>query len=249
MVSVKDFDATDVIILEADGLIDQEHGYGTPIHRRLQESDINSMIFPVQENVDRLGDLPSRPMILSGGMTEVTADIEWIRDLKSFILEIIKSNREDPSAVRPVFGICFGAQIIAECYRKGSVRYLDDPEIGISNITLDRPEHPLFKGMPHVFDAYSFHYNQIWSEDVTIISNHVHKGHHFLQAFEVPDAHAFGVQFHPEFKQSEMLKLYKTYESLIADLGFDLRPVIETLPEITGNHLILKNFIDAYCWR
>ncbi|MHA1905724.1 MAG: type 1 glutamine amidotransferase [Candidatus Thorarchaeota archaeon] len=243
----KELEEVDVIILQADGLIDEKNGYGYPIQKRLTELEIKSNIVEIANRTEILTELPQKPLIISGGMTEVTADIDWISELKSFVRTLIQDNQNNKSRRQPIFGICFGAQIIAECYRRGSVRYLEDPEIGVSNISLTKPQHPLFKGFEVRFPAYSFHYNQIWSEDVTILSDHHHKGHHFIQAFEVPNGLTFGVQFHPEFKQDEMLKLYQIYEQLIGNLGFDLRPVIESLPEISGNHLLLRNFYESYC--
>ncbi len=244
---LNDLEDAGLLILQADGLIDEEHGFGYPISQRLNELNILSKIVNVSHNTDILNELPKKPLILSGGMTEVTADIDWINELKSFILGIIERNRNTQSQKQPILGICFGAQIIAECYSKGSVFFLEDPEIGVSNIVLARPEHPLFKDIKSEFPAYAFHYNQIWSEDITILSDQHYKGHHFIQAFEIQDGLAFGVQFHPEFKQNQMLKLYQTYELLIGELGFDLKPVIESLPEVTGNHLILRNFFDFFC--
>jgi GMP synthase-like glutamine amidotransferase len=197
----------------------------------------------VQENVDELSSLPSKPLIISGGMTEVTADIDWINKFKTFILETIKKNQE-AEIIQPVFGICFGAQLIVEAYSPGSVRYLDDPEIGVSKISLDIPSHHLFEGILKQFDAYSFHYNQIWSDDITVISDHLHKGHTFIQAFEIPNSHAYGVQFHPEFSYDEMRTLFRMYSNLIKELGFDIDPIINTLPPLSGNDRILLNFFS-----
>ena len=239
---------SDVIILEADGLINTSDGYGTPIFHALEDYGISASLVPIAHNTDLLLTLPEKPLILSGGMTEATADIEWIRELKAFVLSIIKNNQQSHSNNRQaIMGICFGAQIIAECYRKGSVTYLDDPEIGVSKISLDAQEHSLFSGFSKEFDAYSFHYNQIWSNDVTVLSQHLHMGHRFIQAFEIPDASTVGIQFHPEFSQEQMKRLFETYRELIRNLGFDLQPIIDTLPSITGNRRILKNFYESYC--
>ena len=239
---------TDVIILEADGLVDTSNGYGTPIFQALEDFGITAAVVPISHRTDILQRLPKKHLILSGGMTEVTADIEWIRELKSFILSIIKSNQQSKSNHRQaIMGICFGAQIIAECYSKGSVTYLDDPEIGVSRISLATENHDLFAGFSREFDAYSFHYNQIWSDDVTVLSQHLHMGHRFIQAFEIPDASTVGVQFHPEFTHQQMSRLFETYRELIRNLGFDLQPIIDTLPPISGNRQILKNFYKTYC--
>jgi GMP synthase (glutamine-hydrolysing) len=208
---------------------------------------VNSEIVHIARNTEILSNLPKKPFILSGGMTEVTADIDWIKDLKLFISRVIKRNQQNHEDAQPILGICFGAQIIAECYDEGSVRFLEDPEFGISRIRLENEEHPLFKGFEDEFDAYSFHYNQIWSDNLRVLSKHKHKGHVFLQAFEVPEATAFGVQFHPEFNYDQMTRLFETYHELILEFGFDLKPIISNLRKIEGNETILYNFINEYC--
>ncbi len=231
-----------VVIIEADGKIDDLNGYGTPIFRRLREMGIGAKIIPLENNADILKQLPPRPLIFSGGMTEVTADVDWIIQAKEIIQDIIKQNQRGDGPKYPMFGICFGAQLIAEAYSPGSVSFLEDPEIGVSRIELSH-QHELFKGFKNSFDAYSFHYNQIWSEDLHPISISYHKGHRFLQSFEIPDAMTYGVQFHPEFKYEEIIMLFRFYKKLIAELGFNIQPVIESLPELSNNWTILENFL------
>ncbi|MFW9844365.1 MAG: type 1 glutamine amidotransferase [Candidatus Thorarchaeota archaeon] len=223
------------------------NGYGYPISKRLNSFGVKHEIIPIAENTSILPELPKKPLILSGGMTEVTANVDWINDLKAYISQIIKQNQENPRNMQPILGICFGAQIIAESYRKGSVRFLEDPEFGLSRIVLEDNDLPIFKGFENEFDAYSFHYNQIWSTDFQILSKHKHMGHEFLQAFEVPDSTVFGVQFHPEFTREQMIRLFNTYQNLILEFGFDLQPIIDDLENIKGNEKILRNFIDEFC--
>jgi len=61
---------SDVIILEADGLIDSSNGYGTPIFQALEDNGISASLVPIAHNTDVLQNLPKKPLILSGGMTE-----------------------------------------------------------------------------------------------------------------------------------------------------------------------------------
>ncbi|MBD3404702.1 MAG: hypothetical protein GF411_01045 [Candidatus Lokiarchaeota archaeon] len=242
-----EIEKADIFVLQADGKIDSTHGYGYPIQQRFSEHDIHVVIVHFADNVDILDELPKKPLVISGGMTEVTADIDWIRDSKAWFLDLIKENQSlDKENRQPVFGICFGAQLLIEAYAKGSVRFLEDPEIGVSRVKLDRPEHPIFRGISNEFDAYSFHYNQIWSNEVTILSQHKHMGHHFIQAYEIEGSSVMGVQFHPEFKQEEMKTLFTTYKDLIANFGFDLEPTINNLPKIKYPHRILLNFYNSY---
>jgi GMP synthase-like glutamine amidotransferase len=237
----------DVIILEADGLIDKTHGYGFSILKRLNEFNIKPALVSIVDNAEALYQLPKRQLIFSGGMTEVTADVDWVTEAKKFVSEVVMNNKDmDLNDRTPIFGICFGAQLIAEALVPGSVTYLEDPEIGISTISLDFSKHNLFNGLQRTFDAYSFHYNQIKPGGLESLSSHTHMGHQFLQAFEISNASVFGVQFHPEFRQSEMKKLLDTYRTLIGELGFDVNPIIADLPEITDTSLILKNFYEFY---
>ncbi|MFX1535814.1 MAG: type 1 glutamine amidotransferase [Promethearchaeota archaeon] len=241
----KNLQNANVIVLEADGKVDSQHGYGYLIVKRLAEFKINAALVSIVENAQVLETLPPKPLILSGGMTEVTSDIDWIVKTKAFFSERIKSNREVEKKNRlSAFGICFGAQLLVESYSKGSVKYLDDPEIGTTEVPLNVPSHPIFQGYKNQFNAYTFHYNQIETQDVSILSSHVHKGHHFIQAFEIPDSSYFGVQFHPEFNYEEMITLLNTYKDLIKNLGLDVDLIIRTLPKIPDNSLILKNFCN-----
>lgn len=191
--------------------------------------------------------LPPKPIIISGGMTEVTSEVGWIIEAKRFLQRQIQSNlRSSPGEKRGILGICFGAQLIAEALQCGSVQYLDDPEIGTSHIVLSRTNHPLFQGFDQEFEAYSFHYNQILPKGVSIISDHHFKGHYFVQAFEVPDSATYGVQFHPEFRRNEFKRLLVTYSSLLEDLGVDVKPILTSLPALRRNEKLLLNFLNMH---
>jgi GMP synthase-like glutamine amidotransferase len=244
---VEEQQESQVIVLQADGAIDGQHGYGHPIRLRLEEYGILAEIVDIPNNADELDTLPPKPIIISGGMTEVTSKTEWIIETKRFLRKQIETNRRNPSAEkRGILGICFGAQLIAEALHPGSVQYLYDPEIGTSHIVLDKPNHPLFQGFENEFQAFSFHYNQIRPESISVISDHHYKGHHFIQAFEIPDSATYGVQFHPEFRRQEFKKLLVTYNTLLEDLGVDLKPILANLPSLQGTERILLNFLSMH---
>ena len=240
------FQETDLIILEADGKVNNEKGYGYLVKKRLEEYGIKSEIFSIVNEAHKLPDLPLKPMIISGGMTEVTADVKWVNLTKRFIGELITKNQSLPKEERtPVMGICFGAQLISESYQKKTVKYLDDPEVGASNITLSLEDHPLFEGFSKEMMVYAFHYNQIIvTKKVKVISKHEINENAFLQAFEVPEGSAYGVQFHPEFTYEEMLELLTYYEELVKELDLNVVKIKEELPEIEHNGIILKNFYE-----
>ncbi|MBD3187542.1 hypothetical protein GF325_11975 [Candidatus Bathyarchaeota archaeon] len=235
------------LILEADGTIDGTNGYGTPIRRRLGDLGISSAMISLEARANELNDAIesiSCPLIISGGMTQVTSSKSWMEDARNAISSLIQLNLErDASSRVPILGICFGAQLIAEAHDPGSVQYLDTPEIGSSEITLNASSHPLFRSINSQFTAYAFHYNQIWSDDVHALSIHHLEGNRFLQAFEIKDAASYGVQFHPEFTLLEMTDLFMHYSGLIEDLGFSSQEIIESLPRV-DNSILIQNFLE-----
>lgn len=238
---VKDVDA---FILEADGKVDANHGYGYLIAKRLAAFNVNTQLISLEQHADKLTQLPNKPFFISGGMTEVTSKVDWIVKVRKFLQETIQKNQQSyPLKQQAIFGICFGAQIIAEAYRKGSVEYLNEPEIGITKVTVDIP-HPLFKGFEENFPAYTFHYNQIKTcKDFTLLARHQYKGHTFVQAFGIPKASCIGVQFHPEFMYEEFQTLLKTYSNLLRTLNQDSEQILKNLPKIPKNANLLYNFL------
>lgn len=236
----KELSKTDIIILEADGRInDKNNGYGQPIKKRLSEMEIDSKIVSLVENSAHLDKLPNKPLIISGGMTEVTKKIDWINQSKNFLRKKIMESQANERI--PLLGICFGAQLIAESFQEGSVMYLDTPEIGASKIKLNKPNHKLLKGFKNEFNAYSFHYNQIKTEHFTVISSSKIQDNEFIQIFQIPNTTIFGVQFHPEFNINEMKSLFETYKNLITKLGKKINDIINNLPDLKNNWLIFKN--------
>ncbi len=216
--------------------------------KRLHEFNISAKIVSIVNNAEILFELPPKPLIFSGGITEVTSEINWIVESRKFIKETIKANLNSKKADKlPMLGICFGAQLLIESYDSGSVIYLEDPEIGITNVNINKTTHPLLKNYETDFQAYTFHYNQIKSEKVDILSSHQHMNHEFIQIFEIPNTSVFGVQFHPEFNYNDFLTLIKTYKKLIKDLGLDPGIVRSKLPDFPNNSEILSNFYQSYC--
>jgi len=234
-----------VIVLEADGNIDESHGYAHPIVQRLEEMGVKAETLSLCSGEHSIEAIPDKPVIISGGMTEVTADVSWIKNAKRLVKERIERERNNgKGTVPPLLGICFGAQLLAETWKKGSVKYLDDPEIGITEVVLKGAQHPLFTDCGSRFPAYTFHYNQIKPQGLSVLSCQNFKGHNFVQAFNIPDTTCYGLQFHPEFTHPGFVGLLHFYGDLMTELGLDKENIINSMREIPDNSKILKNFVD-----
>lgn len=239
---------TDIIILEADGKVDSNHGYGYLLHKRLQEFDINSHLLSLPQNANQLEQLPPKPLIISGGATEVTASVDWVVKSRDFIYKKLQDNINVESANRiPILGICFGAQLIAESFSKGSVTVSKEPEIGVTSVKLETSSHPLFRGYKHqYFDAYTFHYNQIGLKDFIALSIDSDHTMDFIEVFEIQGSSCFGLQFHPEFEYDEFVTLMETNKEVISAIGRNSDSIIKSIRDIPSNAIILKNFFN-YC--
>ena len=242
---------SDFIIIEADGKVDNlGNGYGFAIKKRLDELNYTSTIVPLEEmaNNNDFSVLTKEkiPWIISGGMTEVTSNKSWIVRSRIFFNNIIRNNLENKSK-QVIFGICFGAQIVAESFKENSVKYLDYPNFGINELTLDL-DHELFKGISSNFNAFSFHYNQIPVHNVfKKIIIHTRYNNKYLEAFEIPDSAVYGVQFHPEMNKTNFLNLIRNYRDLIEKLGFSIETLERNLIEPSSQRLkIFKNLMSIH---
>ena len=101
----------------------------------------------------------------------------------------------------PVLGICVGHQFLARHFG-GTVARSERPEFGRVELTVEAPDHPLFRGLGSRLRVWSSHNDQVrdlppgWHRLASSPSCPV-------QAMEDPRHPRFGVQFHPEVEHTE----------------------------------------------
>ncbi|WAA08583.1 type 1 glutamine amidotransferase [Fervidibacillus albus] len=236
----------DVYVLESTGYINhRKEGYAKPIVDRLQTFGYSTKVIPLKEQYNELQSIPNgKPIIISGGMTEVFAQEKWLIETKKFIGKIIESNKQKPVCEKTfLFGICFGAQLISEVIQPGAVKFLHEPQIGEKPVTLCDPS-PLFENVADHFYAYAFHYNQIQNDFLFVLSEVKKEGMHFINAFENQDLGCFGTQFHPEFTGQEFKTLLEYYNDQFQDqFQIDTSQIIRSLKRYPNNAIILENFM------
>ena len=168
--------------------------------------------------------------IITGSKYSVYDNEIWIKDLKNNIDDILNLDK-------PVLGICFGHQLLAECLGGKVEKNLLGWELGSYNISLTRDgiNSKLFKSFKCGDIVYESHQDVVSA----LPSNAIElafsdKGN---QSFSYGHK-IFGVQFHPEFSFEVTRKLM--------DLRKDRGIIIDNnqLYESVNSRKILDNFID-----
>jgi GMP synthase (glutamine-hydrolysing) len=136
----------------------------------------------------------------------------------------IEMAREVMKAKTPLFGSCWGLQVITVA-AGGVVRVNPKGrELSIARKIALTPEgraHPMYRGKASVFDAVAVHLDEVevMAPGTTVLAEN---GMSAVQAAEikVDGATAWGVQYHPEFSLGDMAAIVRRYGGRLMKEGF-----------------------------
>lgn len=176
---------------------------------------------------------------ITGSHDMVTEDMDWIHATSDWI-------RGAAKAGLPLFGICFGHQLLAMTFGGQAGFHPHGPEIGTMEISLadTAEEDPLFSKLPRIFPGHTTHYQCALDlpDGAVCLASSEHEPH---QAFRYGQ-HVWGVQFHPEF-DAEATRYYIVQQAgVIEEHGGsvnDLLCGVQETPQSTG---LMKYFVE-YC--
>jgi GMP synthase (glutamine-hydrolysing) len=159
------------------------------IARNIREANVYCSIQPFHQPIQWTEEIAG--VIFSGSPASVYADNAPKVDLAAIAAKV------------PVFGICYGAQFIAQSIG-GTVQNCDSREFGRSVLNITKEQHPLFANIPNNNQVWMSHGDTITQlpEEASIIA---HTESIPVAAFEVKSFANLvcGVQFHPEVTHSE----------------------------------------------
>ena len=168
--------------------------------------------------------------IVTGSKYSVYDDLDWINNLKSYLKKIVVLNK-------PILGICFGHQILAEVLGGIVEKNHLGWELGSYNIELTEAGQmsDLFKDINTNDIFYESHQDYVKTLPKNSIS--LAKTDKANQSFIYANS-IYGVQFHPEFTWD----VTKALMDIRIKKGIDVDNV--DIDESKKGNKILHNFID-----
>lgn len=134
-------------------------------------------------------------MVISGSSASVNDPPDWIPPLAQLVSNAAATKT-------PVFGVCFGHQLIAHVLLgDGTVRLAQRPEVGFLTIEVTAQD-PLMAHLPNQFRTFVSHADEVIAHhsDMEILARSNGCENH---AFRVKDLPIWGVQFHSEMDKAE----------------------------------------------
>ncbi len=184
--------------------------------------------------------LPAREgfagVIVSGSAAMVTQRLDWSERSATWL-------REAAHADFPVFGICYGHQLLAHALG-GTVG--DNPagrEMGTVGLSLLPPatDDPLFGDLPPAFPAQVTHVQTVLQppQGATVLARSAGDPCH---AFRWGRS-AWGVQFHPEFSTTHMRGYIQARREPVAAEGFDVDAMLQGVAAAPVARAVLRRFV------
>ncbi len=190
------------------------------------------------------GQFPKNPMdcdlwVISGSRHGVYDDLSWIDPLKNFILRCIGRNI-------PLFGVCFGHQILAEAMG-GSVKKFEHGWcLGVHEYKVKR-KLDWNNVIGSSFSSFAIHQDQVVVPplDSTNIAGSKFCKFALLAYGNLNHPYAISLQSHPELTHryvSDLIKVRKSENSFPPSVAND---ALETLRKEVDNKLITQTILTA----
>ena len=176
--------------------------------------------------------------VITGSRFGVYDDIPWLKPLKSFLEKCLEEKV-------PIFGVCFGHQLLAEILGGKVEKFKDGWGVGVTEYRVNR-EFKWTSELSKTMKVYSFHQDQVVKTPPhsTVIAFSDFCKNAILAYGEPNRPFAISVQNHPEFTQGFMCDLINLRKELFHPESV-LENALESLDTRVNNNLLVKNIICA----
>ena len=155
--------------------------------RVLRDLGADTSIVP---NTTPFSELRADGVVLSGGALSLEGTDDPLGRVGDWIGEVDV----------PVLGICVGHQYLGRHFGGKLLRAA--PEFGAVDLAVDRPDHPLFAGLPPRLRVWANHNDEVAEAPPgwTVLA---HSAACAVEAMAHPSRPIWSVQFHPEVEHTE----------------------------------------------
>ncbi|WP_338619060.1 glutamine amidotransferase [Pigmentiphaga sp. CHJ604] len=188
------------------------------------------------------GETPEAPSryaaaLITGSRANVTDHAPWSEACAGWV-------RDAMDASLPLFGICYGHQLMSYALG-GRVGYLEGGrEIGTQQVELTPAAagDALVAGMPSIFAAHFIHEQTVAEPPAgaAVLARNGKDSHQMLRY----GPNAVSVQFHPEFTVPVMRAYFDVMRAGLADEGLDVQALRAGVAETPVSHAIMRRFFE-----
>lgn len=151
--------------------------------------------------------------------------------------------RDAATAGLPVFGICYGHQLLAHALGGRVGDHPDGREMGTIQVEQlpGAAGDPLFEAVPARFAAHATHLQTVLAPPpgARVLARSAHDP---CQAFRHGDR-AWGVQFHPEFSATHMRGYVEARQEVLLSEGHDVRAMSRTICATPHARRLMRRFV------
>jgi GMP synthase (glutamine-hydrolysing) len=172
--------------------------------------------------------------VITGSAASVTERLPWMQRTEALVRGIV-------SAGTPLFGICFGHQLIAQALGGEVRKNPSGREIGTVRVRRVADD-PLLAGLPRAFDVHATHVDAV---------TRLPPGGRVLARTDLDPVAAFAigsstraVQFHPELDADVMRGYLRARAPILAREGLDPEALLSRVHPGTRGSDLLRNFAE-----
>lgn len=174
--------------------------------------------------------------VISGSWAMVTDREDWSERTAAWVRDVI-------AAGTPLFGVCYGHQLMAHALGGEVAYHPKGREIGVLPITLtpDAVQDTLLGDFPDAFHVHLTHEQSVVRvpPGATVLAGSAHDPHQIVRY----GPKAMSVQFHPEFTPTIMTHCVARRTAVLAGEGFDVPALLAGLRPTPHALRLLREFV------
>lgn len=197
--------------------------------------DVGISVVDIREGVSLPAEKDCAGVVVMGSHAMVTDRLPWSVALEEWLARLL-------TAGTPLFGICYGHQLLARAAGGQVDFHPRGPHFGTVDVHL-LPEYatdPLFRSLPQSFQAHISHSQSVVNlpQGATRLATAAHDPYHAIRLGDC----AWGVQFHPEYRAEIIRSYIQQQRKELASVGQDVSRLLHGVSETPLAARILREF-------